>query len=426
VPPGAAVEAFAASDRPAARPFSSAPPRHATIKGMPPPSSPPGEGVRVGAHPEPARSTEPARARSSETASYPPESAGKRVVNFRPIPREEVDERRDSSPDASAVLASMATPPPRSLAPPRSDTSRVMPIPMELPSVIVDVGAEYASLLGRVLEGGVGSDEAFAELVKNGETSMPLLIAKFPGPLHVDRHRARDQLPAASQCGPILELVVAMRRIALPFVTVRSTSPDVDTRFWATHVLGELRYPEAANALVPRLFDEEVSVRRIARRAAAALVGAGASGKPILQGLDFMIRSVDEPVSRRVMAIDTTGEIRAGAMVPALIAVLGDPSKDVSEAARRALLVITRQDFGHDVRRWSEWWTRSGSQHRIEWLIEALMHDLPSIRRAAGDELKQLTKEYFGYYDDLPKRERERAQLRYREWWQAEGKLRFR
>ena len=26
------------------------------------------------------------------------------------------------------------------------------------------------------------------------------------------------------------------------------------------------------------------------------------------------------------------------------------------------------------------------------------MHDVPSVRRAAGDELKQLTKEYFGYH----------------------------
>ena len=47
------------------------------------------------------------------------------------------------------------------------------------------------------------------------------------------------------------------------------------------------------------------------------------------------------------------------------------------------------------------------------------------MRRAAGDELKAATKEYFGYYDDLPRREREQAQQRYREWWRVEGRLRY-
>ena len=74
---------------------------------------------------------------------------------------------------------------------------------------------------------------------------------------------------------------------------------------------------------------------------------------------------------------------------------------------------------------WSRWWGESSSHHRIEWLIDALLHEVPSIRRAAGDELKQLTREYFGYYDDLPKRERERAQAEYRAWWEREGRVRF-
>jgi hypothetical protein len=53
------------------------------------------------------------------------------------------------------------------------------------------------------------------------------------------------------------------------------------------------------------------------------------------------------------------------------------------------------------------------------------MHDQPPVRRASGDELKLVTKEYFGYYDDLPKRERERAQALYRSWWEREGRQRF-
>ena len=105
--------------------------------------------------------------------------------------------------------------------------------------------------------------------------------------------------------------------------------------------------------------------------------------------------------------------------------MLVDRAADVADAARRALLLITRQDFGRDSQRWSEWWAANSQRHRLDWLIDALMHEVPSIRRAAGDELKQLTKEYFGYYDDLPRKERERAQGRYREWWEREGRQRF-
>jgi Type II secretion system (T2SS), protein E, N-terminal domain len=333
---------------------------------------------------------------TSSEHSSPPPLTSRPPVSDRPIPREEAPVRTRHSP----------APPP-------------------LPSASTETSAELASLLTRFTDGGSGSQEAFDEIVRHGEHWIPALMAHFPGPLRVDRHRARAELPPASQCGPILELVIAIRRPALPFVSVRSSSADIETRFWATHALGELRYPEAANVLVPRLFDDEASVRRIARRSAFALVSDGTAGAPILQGLDHITRNAEHPTPDRTLAIETMGEIRSGAMVPPLIAVLADPSDEVGDAARRALLMITRQDFGRDERRWQEWWLRSSGRHRIEWLIDALMHEQPSLRRAAADELKLLTKEYFGYYDDLPKRERERAQAQYRAWWEREGRARF-
>jgi type II secretion system (T2SS) protein E len=321
-----------------------------------------------------------------------------------PIPREEA---ADSTPGAAFLDALEPSP------------------GGPLPSIIVDVGAEYSSLLQRVIDGGPGSHEAFDDLVRHGEQVLQALMTRFPGPLRVDRHRARDQLPAASQCGPILEILVAIRRPSLPFISVRASAVDPEVRFWATHVLGELRYPEAATVLVPRLFDDDAGVRRIARRSATALVAAGAPGEPILLGLDNITRNADHPSPHRILAIETMGEIRSGAMVPALIAVLEGRADDVADAARRALLLITRQDHARDARRWHEWWARNSTRHRIEWLMDALMNEQPSLRRAAGDELKLITKEYFGYYDDLPKKERERAQSLYRTWWEREGKQRF-
>lgn len=389
-------------------------------------------GRAAGGHSPPPSPLPPKPGSLPPIAPPPPTAAANRPLSRKPIPRQDEDGAHES-PATAALLRAIETPPAhevdraasprRSEGPPLGATARGVGKPV--PSVIVDVDAEYASLLDRVVHGGPEADVAFSELVKHGDQAMPTIIASFPGLLRVDRHRARAELPAASQCGPVLELVVAIRRPALPFVTVRSTSADAEVRFWAVHVLGELRYPEAASALTPRLFDDDVAVRRIARRSAAALVNAGAAGQPIVVGLDHMTRNLDEPIGRRVMAIETMGEIRTGPLVPPLIAVLGDASDEVGDAARRALLLVTRQDLGRDARRWSEWWSKNGSRHRIEWLVDALMHDVPGIRRAAGDELKQLTKEYFGYYDDLPKKERERAQARYREWWEREGRAKF-
>jgi hypothetical protein len=284
----------------------------------------------------------------------------------------------------------------------------------------------YGALLMKATLGGLQAEEALSELAREAEHSLQKIVAAFPGPLLVDRFRMRDQLPPASQCGPLLKLLVMLRKSALGFMTVRGASSEPEQRFWATHVLGELLFPEASTAVLPRLFDDDVMVRRVARRSALELVNAGPPGEPLKHSLANMIASDDEPVHRRALAIETLGEIRAAGLLPSLIAALDDPSDTIVDAARRALLLIARQDFGPSVRDWTSWWEANREKRRVEWLIDALTHETPSLRRAAGDELKQITNEYFGYYDDLPPRDRERAQQKYREWWAEEGQFRHR
>jgi hypothetical protein len=286
---------------------------------------------------------------------------------------------------------------------------------------------DLGALLRRIIDGEPDAPNAFAELVKHGEPAMQVIMARFPGPLRVDRFRTRDKLPTASQCGVVFEIIAAIGRPAVPYVNVRTTSGDPDVRFWATHMLGELRYPEGVHAVAARLFDEDASVRRIARRAAASILTAdpGQKDNPILQTVEMTARNEEERLARRIMAIEAMGEIRLPAMVPGLIAVLADPSPEIAEMGRRALIVITRQDHGRDARKWCDFWAEHSSRHRIEWLIEALAHEQPSIRRDAADELESLTGQRFGYYDDLPKEERTRIQEQFRTWWDAAGRAKF-
>ena len=308
----------------------------------------------------------------------------------------------------------------------RSDASRV------LPSVIVDVASEYVDLVNRVLgesaanrqEGAPTADDAEAELVRAGGYAMPAIMTRFPGPVTIERDRLADgPLPRVAECGPILRVIASQRRTALPFVLSHVEDPDPEKRFWATYLLTELVYPDVIEPILSRVFDAEPRVRRAARAAARAY--AEVQPQAIVERLELVAMDGGEPKERRTLAIEALGETREPLAIPALMPLLDDPNVEVVAAVRSALTVIARQDFGVTSAKWTAWWEQNRERHRLEWLIDALMHEHAALRAAAGEELKTITKEYFGYYDDLPKRERERAQSRYREWWNSVGRVRF-
>ncbi len=308
----------------------------------------------------------------------------------------------------------------------RSDHSRI------LPSVIVDVASEYVGLVDRVLAAVTGpaatdagtADDAETELLRAGGYAMPAIMERFPGPVTVERHLLDEgPLPRVAECGPVLRLVASQRRTALPFVLSHVEDSDVEKRFWATYLLTELVYPDTLDPILARVFDDQPRVRRAARAAARAF--ADAHPAVIVERLELIAMDGAEARDRRALAIDALGETREPLAVPALIRLLGDPDGEVASAVRAALTSITRQDFGPSPAKWQTWWDANRDRHRLEWLIDALMHEQAALRATAGEELKTITKEYFGYYDDLPKRERERAQSRYREWWNSVGRIRF-
>lgn len=291
-----------------------------------------------------------------------------------------------------------------------------------LPSVIVEVGAEVTALVDRFLAD--SHDEAAqAELVRLGEQAMPAIMAHFPGRLAHDPDLDEDEPPTVSACSSVLRLIVAQRRIALPFVLPHLNVTDETERFWATFLITELPYVEALAGMLPRLHDPVDRIRRAARLAMKAIDRAHA--EVVARELGKIVKDDGAERQRRALMIDVLEELRTPHAVPALIHALSADSEELAQVARQALVAITRQDFGSDRQRWAEWWTKNASRHRIEWLIDSLVHDQPSLRNAAGEELKFLTKEYFGYYDDLPRRERDKAQTRYREWWEKTGRAKF-
>ncbi len=327
-------------------------------------------------------------------------------------------DRQVEPPPVSSSLA-VAVPPHR---PPRAAFAEGPEAP--LPTVIVDVEREFATLVDRFVAEG-GDEQAEAELLRQGQHAMPAIMARFPGPIVLSAERIDEMPPPrVTECGPILRLIAGQRRVALPFVLAQLEQPDAEKRFWATYLLTELPYAEAAPAIVARLFDDKERTRRVARLAAKAV--AETARESLVEELDRIVRDPQASPQKRIATVETLGEMRDAIVVPVLIGALADENEEVALAARRALMIVSRQDWGSDTRRWLTWWGSNSTRHRIEWLIDALTHEVPAMRRVAGQELKAITKEYFGYYDDLPKKERERAQQRYREWWRTEGRARFR
>lgn len=293
----------------------------------------------------------------------------------------------------------------------------------ELPSIIVDVIPEYAAFVDRILANGGGDDEELA-LLRGGRHAMPAIMKHFPGPVKADLDpRSTDTWPRPSECGPILRLVARQRRTALPFVLGHVEDVDTEKRFWATFLLTELAYIEAIEPAFHRLFDEEARVRRAAKAAIVAL--SDTHPRAMVERLENVAHFEGAPVWRRLVAIEALSATREPLSAGALVPLLRASDREIVTVARQALVRLTRQDFGDSSGRWESWWRQNEGRHRIEWLIDALVHDQTAIRAAASEELKMLTKEYFGYDDDLPKRERERVQARYREWWLNTGRVRF-
>jgi hypothetical protein len=172
------------------------------------------------------------------------------------------------------------------------------------------------------------------------------------------------------------------------------------------------------------LLDDDAAIREAALSAGRLLQADEDSRRTLGQRLGELAGETVQSPDLRRRAVRALAGLRDAQSVPALLKLLEQSDSSIAHEATLALVAVTLQDHGSDVRAWREWWKRSQSRHRVEWMIEALNHDGVDIRRAAGQELKSLTKEYFGYYEDLPRKERVRAQKLYQQWWETKGRPR--
>jgi hypothetical protein len=121
-------------------------------------------------------------------------------------------------------------------------------------------------------------------------------------------------------------------------------------------------------------------------------------------------------LGRQRQAVFALGELRDVAAMPRLIDLLKHRDMEIVDLAHRALMVITKQDFGTTRWRWRSWWEKLRDVPRSEWLLAGL--DQPSLdaMRSAAEELAAITTDRFGCHVLIPQREREEAARRFAAW----------
>ncbi len=271
-----------------------------------------------------------------------------------------------------------------------------------------------------VIEAGDPADleDAMNDCLRRPEATLALLTQRFPGPLHPERY-GQNELRAADH-GPLLDLIMRMGSVAAELLADKMRDPARETRYYATMCAAEMRPSSLLESLVERVFDTDYGVRQAALEGLAGYPSADL--EPHLTRIRQVLHSDD--VGRAGAAAEAIACLADTAAIPALIDALSRSDKG-SEHARRSLVVLAKQDFGTSARKWRGWWTKHQDRHRIEWLIDGLGHRDEDIRRAAGEELRRLTGEYFGYHHDLSKKEREQAKRRWEQWWSEVGRRRF-
>lgn len=375
-----------------------------TISSRPPPPGPALE-------PEPALLT---KRRSSEA---PKAKRDPRAEDDGAVPDAEVVHVR---PGARAAAAPTSPLPAKPSNPPRAATG-----PRDVPSVIVDMGETVSSLVIDLQHAGPDDERALVEaLLRLGDAALPVLAQAFPGPLWFDRRRPHRRVPRGRDVSAICRALFAFGLRATPYVATLVGSSAAERRYYALLLAGEMIHPSMLEAIAGRLFDEDDGVRKLAQEVFPRFRGIAGYDEQLV-AIRRAARIRGKVARRRTDALAALGAARDVGALDLCVELLEDEDQNVARAAHVVLVALSCDDVGPSMRKWAQWVDKNRGRNRVEWLIDALVGNDEPLRTAAGDELKALTQQYFGFHPSAPRREREVAQQKYRAWWTAEGKKQF-
>ena len=276
-------------------------------------------------------------------------------------------------------------------------------------------------LLDTVETNGAQTADALGELRNRGRQAIEGVLKQFPGQLRFDRTQTAE-LPVVSECSTVLQVLVELGRPVVSSLAPLLVHGDDDIRFYATYLLSELTFPESVSLLAGRLSDLDPAVRHAAAYGLRRCRELSQYQEIISDLRDDLAHPSLRPRIAAMAALGALGDVAA---TPSLIAQLQDEEPSAAEAAWSALVTLTKQDFGRDVRGWRTWWEEHRVQHRVEWLIEGLIHASREIREAASMELSEVTGIALNFDPDMDPPDREAIHRQMLNWWSEAGMLDF-
>ncbi|MCP4502275.1 MAG: hypothetical protein GY822_20155 [Deltaproteobacteria bacterium] len=274
-----------------------------------------------------------------------------------------------------------------------------------------------ALLLDLQLPGDKGRS-TISRVVQKGETVMPALARYFPGVVQAHPFGHTDARLDVSEFSDALACMTRMGAdLCAPILMAKMNDDDRLHRYAAIWALSDLKVLAALPRLAERVFDPEW---RIALLAIDVLhVYSDVPGFPqVMAELRKHCTKGDELQRKR--AIVAVADLKDREALSLLVDLLGTRPKEISEEAHRALVEVTKQDFGSSGRRWRAWLIDNVSRHRTEWLVDGLAHKDTEIRYTSQNELNRKTGKFFGYRYDASRQERELALQKWRQWWSEE------
>lgn len=294
-------------------------------------------------------------------------------------------------------------------------------------TIITDIGLDLDDVVDELIRAPKDLlDRKIGDLVGFGEPALRVLSRRFPGPQAAGtKPGPQGPHPKPRDADPVLAAMIGFRQLAVPHVVALLDHREAETRYFATLVATEILHRDLVVRIGRRVLDDDASVRAVAISALRAAKRFESEVAEVLAHFRRVGGNDRAPVALRKLAVELLGELRDGDAVNVLTDVLAENDAELSRIAHKSLVRITKRDLGVSAAAWETWVSRAGSAHRIEWLIDALTSDDDTLRREAGEELKNLTKEYFGFQSALPRKELEVVQRKYRRWWENIGRTRF-
>jgi len=373
---------------------------------------------------------ESASASTSPSSNTPARDVKRETVPRRSSPPRRSDPRLDGNDGSDGNDGQRAQPPAREevVNLPESLRESLRP-PLEVAEVsapiVLNLADEAKRLLDELVRVGPDEEKPVVDaLLRIGEAALAPLQQRFPGPLWFDRSKPRQRMPPGRDLSATARALYAFGDSALPYIAELLSAKAAETRLCATLFAADMVRPELLWPLYQRLFDQDGQVRLVATETLPLYRNVEGFGE-VLKSLRDRASDEREAVPSRLSAIEALFCMRDPGSVELLGTLSGHRNRQLSVPAHRALVAITGNDFGDSERRWRAWAEKNRARHRIEWLIDGLMHGDERVRTTAGLELQKLTQVYYGYDAGAGKREREQAQTRYRNWWLIEGRRLF-